>query len=248
MHAPRYAAERTDVGVVAGDGDVRMAQAAAPHHCATETGDGVVLGASVMVTPMTASIAPDLRDVVGRELRARRTALGLSIAEVARRATVSAPFISQVETGRTSMSLATLYRVAGALGCTPNALLGGSGGPHNHITRAGDGIRLSASDGSRSQQPRLLTGTGDDVLLQAYHYTIHADDEDQDWFEHPGEDFVYVMRGSIAIEFGDGESVVLSAGDSLHHDGAIPHTWVLQGDTTAEVLIVVGDPTASTHV
>jgi len=189
-------------------------------------------------------IPADLREFVGTEVRSRRVAAGLSIAEVARRADVSAPFISQVETGRTSMSIPTLYRVAAALGCTPNALLGGATEPRSHVTRAGDGIRLLASDGSHSQKPRLISRTGDDVLLQAYHYVIQPDDDPQEWFEHPGEDVVYVISGSIAIEFGDGSLVTLRAADSLHHDGATPHRWVLRGDEAAEVVIVVGDPTS----
>jgi len=193
------------------------------------------------------SIPSDLREFVGGEVRARRISLGLSIAEVARRTNVSAPFISQVETGRTSMSIPTLYRISAALGCTPNALLGAGAGPHTHVTRAGDGIRLSASDSSHSQKARLLSRTGDDVLLQAYHYTISPDDDEQEWFEHPGEDVVYVVRGSIAIEFAEGEPVVLVTGDSLHHDGTTAHRWILQGTEPAEVVIVVGDPTAAPH-
>lgn len=198
-----------------------------------------------MVAAVAAPIPVDLRDFVGAEVRARRVAAGLSIAEVARRADVSAPFISQLETGRTSMSIPTLYRVAAALDCTPNALLGGETDARAHVTRAGAGIRLSASDGEHSQQPRLLSRTGDHVLLQAYHYTIHPEDDEQEWFEHPGEDVVYVVRGSIMIEFGDGSSVGLEPGDSLHHDGSVAHRWVLRGDGPAEVVIVVGDPTST---
>lgn len=198
-----------------------------------------------MVRPVSAAAErADLREFVGSEVRARRIAARLSIAEVARRAGLSAPFISQLETGRTSMSIPTLYRVAAALGCTPNALLGGSSEPRPHVTRAGDGVRLAASSGSRAQQPRLLSRTGGDVLLQAYHYVIHPDDEPQDWFEHAGEDVVYVVRGAITIEFGDGTSVALGVGDSLHHDGAVAHRWVLHDAAPAEVVIVVGDPTA----
>jgi transcriptional regulator with XRE-family HTH domain len=174
----------------------------------------------------------------------RRVTAGLSIAELARRADVSAPFVSQLETGRTSMSIPTLYRMATALGCTPNALLGGERDPRPHVTRAGSGIRLAAGAGAHSQLPQLLSRTGDDVLLEAYHYVMQPDDDEQEWFEHEGEDFIHVVRGAIAIEFAtgtpDGATVELGAGDSLHHDGTTPHRWVLRGDTTAEVLIVVG--------
>jgi transcriptional regulator with XRE-family HTH domain len=189
-----------------------------------------------------AAASDEFRDFVGAEVRSRRLAAGLSVAEVARRADVSAPFISQLETGRTSMSIPTLYRIATALGCTPNALLGGATPAGSHLTRAGDGIRLSATDGTHSQRPRLISRTGPGVLLQAYHYVINPGDDPQEWYEHDGEDIVYVVRGSLDIEFGDGSRVALDAGDSLHHDGTTPHRWILRGDDEAEAVIVVGDP------
>lgn len=190
-----------------------------------------------MPSPMS---LPEEIGAIGAQVRTHRLAAEMSIAEVARRADVSAPFISQLESGRTSVSIPTLYRIAAALGCTPNALLGGTNDHHEHVTRAGDGLRLQVTDGSRSQAPRLLSRTGDDVVLRAYHYEISPDHEDQDWFEHAGEDLVYVVRGAIAIEFADGHTVELGAGDSLHHDGAGPHRWLLRDDDGAEVLIVVG--------
>lgn len=182
---------------------------------------------------------PESFEWLGVEVRARRLAANLSIAEVARRAEVSAPFISQLEAGRTSVSIPTLYRVASALGCTANALLG----VHDarpHLVRAGAGPRLPATSGERTQNARVLTSPGDGVLLEAYHYVIDRGDDEQEWFEHGGEDFVYCVRGSIAIEFGDGTRSELRAGDSLHHGGVVPHRWLLLGDEPAEVLVVVG--------
>jgi len=187
------------------------------------------------------STASQPSDHVGQEVRARRVAAQLSIAELARRAEVSAAFISQLEAGRTSMSIATLYRVAAALGCTANSLLG-TRDPHPHLTRAGAGPRLPASGGDHSQRPRLLSRTGEQVLIEAYHYVMHPDDDEQEWFHHGGEDFVYVVSGNVVIEFDDGNEVALSAGDSLHHDGTVPHRWVLRDAEPAEVLAVIAAP------
>lgn len=180
-------------------------------------------------------------DRIGAEVRARRQAAGLSIAEVARRAEVSAPFISQLEAGRTSVSLPTLYRLAGALGVTPNALLG-SAPPGPLVTHPGDGVRLPASAGEHAQHARLLSRTGPEVLLEACHYVISPGDDEQEWFEHTGEDFIYVLQGTIAVEFADGRRAELAPGDSMHHEGRVPHRWVLPGDETAEVLIVTTKP------
>lgn len=175
---------------------------------------------------------------LGAEVRARRRAADLSIAELARRADVSAAFISQVEAGQSSMSIPTLYRVATALDCTANALLGDSA-PHTHVTRAGSGPQLAASSGEHAQSTRLLTRTGQEVLLESYHYVIDPTDDDQEWFHHGGEDFVYVIGGRIIVEFDDGSSVQLGPCDALHHQGSVGHRWVLDGEAPAEVLCVV---------
>ncbi|MCX6522023.1 MAG: XRE family transcriptional regulator [Actinobacteria bacterium] len=182
---------------------------------------------------------------VGDEVRTRRLAAGLSIAELARRADVSAAFISQLEAGRSSISIATMYRVAHALSCSANSLLGASE-PRPHVTRAGTGPRLAAGAGEHSQDPRLLSRTGDDVMLEAYHYVIAPDDDEQEWFQHEGEDFVYVISGHISIVFDDGTRVELSTGDSMHHAGTVGHRWLLLGDEAAEVMCIVGSPPATT--
>jgi transcriptional regulator with XRE-family HTH domain len=179
--------------------------------------------------------------LVGIAVRARRTAAGLSVAELARRAGVSGPFVSQLEGGRSSVSIPVLYRLAAALGCAANDLLPPSG-ERRRLTRAGDGPRLRAgTDGltGPAQRPRLLTRTGEGVLLEAHHYVMTPGDAEQEWFSQAGEVFVHVLAGAITVEFADGAGIDVGAGDSLHHDGGEPHRWVLRGDAPAEVLVVL---------
>jgi quercetin dioxygenase-like cupin family protein len=104
---------------------------------------------------------------------------------------------------------------------------------------------MSATVSARGQRPRVLSRHGDGVLLQAFHYTISDADDEQDWFAHEGEDFVYVITGNVAIEFQGRDSTELAPGDSMHHDGDVPHRWRLIGSESAEVLIVVSIPPAS---
>lgn len=192
---------------------------------------------------MTGETEIDPTAQLGSEIHSRRQAADLSIAELARRAGVSAAFISQVEAGQSSMSIPTLYRVAAVFGCTANALLGDSA-PHTYVTRAGNGPQFAASSGDRAQSTRLLTRTGHEVLLESYHYVIDPSDDEQEWFHHGGEDFVYVIDGRITVEFDDGSSVQLGPGDSLHHQGSVGHRWMLDGDAPAEVLCIVAPTSA----
>src|SRR5213594_520962 len=53
---------------------------------------------------------------IGRQLRARRTAAGRTVASVATDAGLSVPYIANLENGRGNPTTAALTRLAGALG------------------------------------------------------------------------------------------------------------------------------------
>jgi DNA-binding NtrC family response regulator len=53
-----------------------------------------------------------LREQLGSAIRERRKALGLTLAEMAKRTNVSLGYLSQIELGKNSASIETLYRVA----------------------------------------------------------------------------------------------------------------------------------------
>ncbi|TQS45872.1 helix-turn-helix domain-containing protein [Cryptosporangium phraense] len=174
---------------------------------------------------------------VGAIVRAQRVEAGISIAELARRVGVSGPFISQLEAGRSSLSLPTLYRIGSALGVAPSALLPGSS-ESALVTRSGHGMVIPATATAATQRPRLITRPGPGHVLEGYHYVIRPDDDPQQWYEHQGEDVVYVVAGAIAVEFEDGREVMLQAGDALHHDGDVAHRWRLLGSEPAEAIVV----------
>jgi DNA-binding response OmpR family regulator len=53
-----------------------------------------------------------LREQLGAVIRERRKALGLTLAEMAKRTNVSLGYLSQIELGKNSASIETLYRIA----------------------------------------------------------------------------------------------------------------------------------------
>jgi DNA-binding response OmpR family regulator len=57
-----------------------------------------------------------LRESLGTAIRERRKALGLTLAQVARRTGVSLGYLSQIELGKNSASIETLYRISLGLG------------------------------------------------------------------------------------------------------------------------------------
>src|SRR4051794_3467380 len=61
---------------------------------------------------------------VGQELRARRTAKGLSLRALARRLEISPSALSQIETGKSRPSVSTLYAIVSELGMSLDELFG----------------------------------------------------------------------------------------------------------------------------
>jgi transcriptional regulator with XRE-family HTH domain len=68
----------------------------------------------------------ELREELGRRLRARRSAQGRTLAAVAMQAGLSVPYVANLENGRGNPTLSSLHRLAGALGTALSELLAGS--------------------------------------------------------------------------------------------------------------------------
>lgn len=63
-------------------------------------------------------------DALGDRIRSRRTALGLTLAEVAERAGLSIPYVSNLERGRRNPTVDAVRALATALETTASALMG----------------------------------------------------------------------------------------------------------------------------
>ena len=63
-------------------------------------------------------------------------------------------------------------------------------------------------------------------------------DEFSDWVRHPGEEFLYVLDGTIAFYTEFYEPVTLAAGDSVYYDSDMGHACVSIGDGVATILWV----------
>lgn len=59
---------------------------------------------------------------------------------------------------------------------------------------------------------------------------------------HPGEEFVYVIEGSITLDV-DGKLYNLRPGGTLYYTATIPHRWHNPGDAEARFLLT-GTPSA----
>lgn len=159
-------------------------------------------------------------DDLGGRLRARRKAIGKTMQQVADEAGLTMGFISQIERGISTPSLASLYNVAQALDATVEMFV--SSRPartRSVVSHAGQ--RPTYKVGGTERFYEFLERGFPDARLNACLSHVPPGYESE-MMSHEGEDFVYLVAGSMHYEV-DGESYMLSAGDTLHFDSRRPH-------------------------
>jgi transcriptional regulator with XRE-family HTH domain len=187
------------------------------------------------------SSAPDaVTEVdVGERLRVIRGLRRCTLRTVADRAGVSESFLSQVERGRASASIASLRRIAGALGVSVADLFEPGGPPRPRVLR-------------RDERPALAFGVlGRKLLLTPrplHHLEVFVGELDRGGSTGPepyahgdSEELFVVLSGSVRLELG-GELHELERGDSIDYRSSTPHRIANTGDGLAEVMWIISPP------
>ncbi|RFU87964.1 helix-turn-helix domain-containing protein [Streptomyces triticagri] len=176
---------------------------------------------------------------VGAGIRRRRRSLDLTLAEVATRSGLSAPFLSQIENDRARPSMRSLQLIADALGTTAVQLLAAAEPPREvDVVRAAAASALDASDEARVRP--LVRG----------HHQLHAleftgDHDAAREFRHRNDELMYVADGSAEVEAG-GRTYRLTRGDTLYLTGGVRHRWRATAPATRVLLVAVADHVETT--
>lgn len=181
----------------------------------------------------------DDRIAFGLRLRGARKKLGWTLAEVADRSGVSITTISRVERGQLALSYEKFAALARALGMDIGSMFAARGArpvalDRPVLTRAGHGTLYRGTAFTYEFLGAGVTGKQMSPIVG----TVHARriEGPEDFARHDGEEFVYVLSGTIEVHFEEGETVRLSRGDSLYFDSRIGHAFVSVGRTTARVI------------
>ena len=189
---------------------------------------------------MPSSAAEVKNDVdVGERLRVIRGRRRLTLREVAERADLSESFLSQVERGRSSASVASLRRIADALGVSMADLFQPSGLARPRVLR-------------RDERPTLAFGIlGRKMLVTPgplHHLEVFVGEIDpggstgaEPYAHGDSEELFVVQSGTVRLELGD-DVHELEAGDSIGYWSSTPHRVSNAGEGVAEVMWVISPP------
>ena len=174
---------------------------------------------------------------IGVQLRQLRLKRNLSLAAVARATSVSVGFLSAVERGHMSASVATLRRIARFYNMNILALFDPAGANPHHVRPAERKV-LEAGPGVRME----LLAWGN-AVMEPHLFRIAPGAGSGEAYAHEGEEFLYLLRGQLEIALEDGETHRLAQGDSFYFESTMHHRWSNPGKKEAWVLWVNTPPT-----
>lgn len=176
---------------------------------------------------------PTSEQRLGELVRELRTRKGLSLRTLAARAGFSPSFVSQIERGQAAPSIASLERLAHALGVT----LGDFFRPAAAVvTRTWERAELTSA--WSHAQIEALGPTGPGRVFEPMMITLAPGGQSGGRpYGHGGDEFAIVFEGEVRLTLGE-ETYRLARGDAATFPAETPHRWENVGGEPARVVIV----------
>lgn len=162
-------------------------------------------------------------------LRPVRRQRGLTLEQLARQTGLTKSYLSKIERGQSTPSIAVALKVARALDVDVGRLFS-AGAAQEKITVD----RADTGDGARYRvlAPSLL---GKSMSPFVVHPTEHLADDPHP--EHAGQEFMFVHAGTVELDYGD-QTFTLGPGDSAYFDASVSHKIRAVGAERAQVVVV----------
>ena len=145
----------------------------------------------------------------------------MTLAELAEQVNLSTSYLSQIERHRTMPSLSTLVDIAQGLKVEPRYFFE-SDDDTTLVRRAGEAIQ---PDPSNPEMRRYaLSAEGANHTLQVYRVELQPNSGVLEFDPYTGEEMCFVVSGEVTVKVGD-ETHTLQAGDSIHYDALLLHSW-----------------------
>jgi transcriptional regulator with XRE-family HTH domain len=185
---------------------------------------------------------------LGARIRSLREGRGMKLKDLADGAGLSDAFVSRLERGQVSSSVANLIQIAHTLDVGVAELFAGSP----------DQLRSSVTvhrveDAGESQNVpstgyrwRLFAGGMPNDDLEVFHLVFPRRNRMDLMVSHPGQEYCYVISGLIRFHVG-AESFDLSPGEGIFLNSELPHRADNVGDDEARILMVVAKSPSKTE-
>jgi transcriptional regulator with XRE-family HTH domain len=172
---------------------------------------------------------------VGKKIKKVRTQKKMTLDQVANDTGCSIEYLKRLESGQEMPPVGTLLQIARALEIDSGFFL-----------KAQDKIRRKRSQALAKRTDdyayTTLASGADTKHLKAFRIQIEAQKSHKGvGYQHPGEEFIYVLSGEVSVAVGD-HITHLGPAESIHFNASVKHHIKNTGKTDAELLVVLYNP------
>ncbi|MGB9222078.1 helix-turn-helix domain-containing protein [Mycobacterium sp.] len=165
-------------------------------------------------------------------LRAVRRQQGLTLERLAEQTGLTKSYLSKIERGQSTPSIAVALKVARALDVDVGRLFSDEASEEKiTVDRARD--RAGAEGGRYRALASTLLGKS----MSPFVVRPTGTTGDRPQAEHSGQEFVFVHTGTVQLDFGD-QTITLGMGDSAYFEASVGHQLRQVGAERAEVVVV----------
>lgn len=174
---------------------------------------------------------------IGNMLKNQRLSLGLSIRDLSARCNIASGTISQIETGKSSPNLVSIHTICEALSFPISALFVEDSADQIKLVRKNErsDFMRNISNGEEIRESLITKG---DSKMWAGVITMPPHTDSGDYYYHEGEEFVFVLKGTLTFMLENNPPCILMEEDTLYYPNIIGHRWENSTDETTEFLIV----------
>jgi transcriptional regulator with XRE-family HTH domain len=192
-------------------------------------------GAAAQLSHQAEQSEQQFRSIVGARVREERKRRGLTTRELAHLASVTQAFISQIELGRVTPSVATMYRITGALSIPMGEIFGSVGSSAEDVLTRHEWSPYSMEAGDQSA---VLSLDPDGRVQLQWTCFEPGFETGGEGVAHGAEiQIIFVLRGRIELAI-EGRRHVLDEHATIRFDGRLPHTWKHPTRRPAEILSI----------
>ena len=191
-----------------------------------------------------------LANGLGIRLKDYREKASISVRELARRIYVSPSLISQIEHGRVTPSVETLYRVANELNLSvgdffsdkeharPGRSTEERAGPNGIVQRRQTRKKVQLAGGVTWE--RLTPSPTNNVeFLHVIYEVVSESCPEDSLLRHGGKEYACVLSGHLGVRIGF-EEYELGPGDSITFDAQMPHRlWTIGKEPATAIWVIL---------
>lgn len=168
-------------------------------------------------------------------IRSLRANMNMTLKELSEKSGLSISFLSQVERGNSSLAITSLQKIADVFNVSMSSFFEST--VSNSFFTPVEGRKSFQIERSNSVFARL-GGDFSGKVLEPIHIILAPRQEKDVVFNHPGEEFYYILKGSVLMTVGEKE-YEMNEGDTIHFPSMLDHTWSNPTEESVHMIAVL---------